>query len=394
MTTQAQAPDDAEAGAAQQQQPEDDVLLTPDPDAQRLADAEADLKKEEEDAQTQQQDDDPAVAADAAQALPTQDQQTQQQPGQQAAPQGGQRGQQGIPPARLREQTEKTRRLALSAAYYKGAYEAAQQFIQRGMMPADGQPNGQGGGQQQTREPTPDEQINAARLERATLLQKFQDGEIDAKAYAAQIDNIEDRIFAAQQKKLAPASPQATPQRVTLTMEQRMQDILSRYPAARQASVDDLRPYQPIAERILANRGRPYDRNSEASVLELREEVARLYNRDFGDGQDHPAAAHGQPAPAGNGAARPNGQQQPGQQQPQRQNGVAAGTGTHATPAQVQTKLETRAAQPPHLAQVGTTGQGSEGITAESILGMSEEELLALPPSLLARIEAGQEAGF
>jgi hypothetical protein len=344
-----------------------------DPDAVRLEAFEKELEAEGKAAA-----EGTGEPSDADKALvPGQGEGQDGQPGGQDPQQGAGQPTVAVPIARLNQQIKNTRKAEAAAAYYKGQFDAMQRLVDAGLIRPTGEPGAGDGGSAGagTAQPTLTEREVAAMMLQQQLAEKFEAGELGAGEWKKQDQLIERELFEIRQ---AMVDERRAPQPVTdLTLDERTAQIEQQYPILADLTDAQLTPLAELAKQQMKIEGEPYDPSSPASILHLRELVAAAADRLFGDGQTQ-QPGNGQPGQPGKptGTAASAG------------NTGAAQPGNQPTATQRRGKLALASQQPPSLASLpGTAQNGLDGLTEEKILGMSPEELAALPATVLDRIE-------
>lgn len=355
-----QGGDDARPQETTQQQPmetsaaEGHALSHDDPEAAELAAARA------------------AVEAEERAAAAPKEQQDQQQPAANAAPVPPQQQQPQrpgpVPYERFQQAAHRLRTLEEENAFLKGSLDVLREGRQTGAppaataVPAANEPAA----------PAPDspEAIIAAAEQRAVAAaQKFDVGEITAEELtrvqtAAAKEIATAQVHAALRQNAPAAQTSVTDQ---VLMEQHVQQLEASYPVLKALNQQQMAFLQRTAEAEAAAAGQPY-RAGPRDTMRLREHVARLANvfsQHWGM-QPQPATA------AGNGASNPT-------QNPARPSGL--------TPAAQQrlAKMDMAAGLPPDTARMGQAS-GTDEISEQQILAMSDDDLAALPAATRARL--------
>lgn len=298
----------------------------------------------------------------------------------QEADQGEQLARQGsgspmIPKARFDEVLRQAQEARERAIYLEGALQARQQ-------------QGRQQGQQQAQKSIP-QMIQEARAHKAAAAKRFDDGQISMSEYERVRDQVDDHVatlrsrayaltqrqIEEQRRRSQPRQPQqpATPQ-VSLAdqhlLEQQATDLYAGHPYLEAMSDADMQVLKQMAYAEAQRQGRPYG-STLADTYHLRQHVARL--SDLMGPTWYPA--HKPQQQASTSAKQPGGQQQTG-------SGLSA-----QAQARLQ-KMEQAAGHPPNTNDMGAAGR-SEHISDEQIMGMSDEDIAALPARVRHRLIGG-----
>lgn len=316
-----------------------------DVDLKELLDAHAAAKAEEAGKGTQEGQQEAGTEA-----------QTPTDPKPQDPPAAGKEPMPMIPKARFDEVLSERERLAQETAYWKGVAEG------RGPAPAPAAP--------QPPPITPQQHVNALRLEKASLAKKFDDGEITMSELTAKQDEIDDRIHAVREEALvSKVGNRPQPQTDDFGLQSETAKLEESHPWVKvleaipnnDADWDYLRG---VAISNLASRG--IDATSgKFGTYQLRKEIAEL--------ADHYGPTLFGPRAQAHGIALP------GTQQPQPKMSPAAQAR--------QAKLDTMSNAPPNVpAMNGAPGTGTGQPSTGQLETMSDEDIGKLPDAVRRKL--------
>lgn len=374
-------PPETPAPAEQPSAPDnDDGPTFIDPDAAELAAA---LKAvEEEDAAAGgggQAPDGQSGGDPAAEPEPTREGVPAQGQGEPQQPQGARQEPDPVPYARFREVNEAARLARERAIYLEGQMEAL-----RAALGQQGQKPQQAGQQpQQQAEPSIPERIEAERQRLLDATTQYDEGKISLSQLERVRFQTDDAIAQLREEALRRAAAAAAPQAESLhpsladetILQYQLTQLEQAHPALRMMSDADIEVLGQMARTEAARQGRPIGVGPR-ETLRLRQMAAEL--ADVMAPRWYPNSAP-QPGTAPNGAAPPATQQTAGQP------GAPAGQQALSPAAQSRLqKLNMAAAMPPDTHSMGGAGR-ADHLSDASIEAMSDEEILALPPSLRNR---------
>lgn len=278
-----------------------------------------------------------------------------------------------IPKARFDQVRERARDAQIAAIEAKAESKTLRDLLERGVI----QPHQLPGGAPPAQAPAPTipEQVSTLREQQRALATDFEGGRIGAAEWEKQRQDVDDKIL-----ELRLNERQAQPaQNEDLLLTERTDAIVVQYPILEHLTKAHLDPLGKIAVATMEFEGKTYNSNDPSSVLDLRQRIAKMADQAYEiEGVASPSRQTQAPAtePAQAPAAAPTAST-PAPAQP----GV--------TPEQRKAKLDLAAQQPPSLTSApGSTTGGLDGLTEESFLAMSTEEVAQLPTEVLDRIAA------
>ena len=387
------APEEQEEGQPVNGDAEDDepAIDPKDPDAIELREAEAALKAEEEGKKDGTDDGgepggekaEPGTAeADAGEKpgeAPSSTekpkapaaQETAGEPGEAEPERQGPDEQNMVPQSRVNRIAAQRNEAVLHAARLQGQNEAMRAMMEKGTAGPGGEqlPQGPVG--------TPEERIAAIREEKAASTLKYEEGELSAVEWQKQQDGFEDQVFAVRQEQLqpnaGPQTPDDQPQARDPYVESLMDGLEAKHPYSTViAGKLDWAIIESKALESLRNDGVELRKDAQSTLL-LRTRMAEITDTYgpamTGKTLEEVKAAQAKKSPKStpdaDGQQAAPAQKKPGELSPQAQ--------------ARKEKLDLAAGIAPDVSNLGGASSGTEVLTSEQILGMSEEEIAALP---------------
>lgn len=248
-----------------------------------------------------------------------------------------------VPKARLDEVLRKNAEMAERIARLEGAVGAI----------AMGKPAGTTPAEEPAREPTPEERIEAIRADIDKLAEQYESGEISTREWARENTRLQETLLDLRAATTSRAAQSDA------YLEEQTGNLVREFPVLTTITSDDVEAIVPLARREAQKQGIDI-----STDLKLRRHIAAFAQSYYGQNQ----------APGG----KPQGQGQPSQ--------PAAGNG--------QAKLNMARNAPPNLNQhaVAYSGQSAGAPSDDRVMQMRDDDLLALPPDVLAKIANGQSA--
>ena len=278
-----------------------------------------------------------------------------------------------IPKARFDQVRERARDAQIAQLKAESRADTLQDLIERGVIQPHQVPPGTAGAEVPKTIP---EQVTAIRDQQKNLAAEFEAGRLGAQDWEGKRQALDDQVL-----ELRLSEHQAPQPTEDLLLSERTDALIKDYPILDHLTAEQLTPVKNIAMEHMILSGTPYEPNSPSSLLDLRQRVATLADQAWHmEGVHSPSRDPKAPAtpaqPAATPPATPLTAATPAPEQP----GVTA--------AERKAKLDLAAQQPPTLTSApGTTIGGIDALTEETFLKMTTEEVAALPPEVLDRIE-------
>jgi hypothetical protein len=274
-----------------------------------------------------------------------------------------------IPKPRFDEINQRARNLAKDNIRLEAERDTLQRLIDSGRITVEG---GKTSATFAAAEKTPQEQIAELQAEQRALAKQFSDGAFDADEWEEKRQGIDNRIWDLRSRSQNGANG-ATPKSPDLYLDEKTAEIEQQFPILQHLTKEQLQPIAKMAIAYMEFEEKPFNANDPRSVLDLRRRVAQMASQKYYLEGEEPA---------------PDGQNNSASGAPATQPTASARPGGGVTPLQRAGKIALAASHPPNLNQSpGGTKGGLPSLTEESLVGMTTEDIAALPPEVLDRIE-------
>lgn len=242
-------------------------------------------------------------------------------------------------------------------------------------------------------EPTPQEKIAALQDVLVKAAKAYDQDEINLEALETKRAEVGNQIFAIQLELIGGSVGDVVKNHMPtssgdLALSHETEKIKKAFPVVNYISEEEQDALVPIAIQRLVDAGITIDNKDPRSHLQVRRETARIAN--WMHGHRVPEAERVQPQPPAEGAQPDAGGQaqqaaRPGDSPPPQAGQRALSPEALA----VKAKLEEAQRQPPNIGATGDSSieGGIEAIDDDWIANASEEDILALPKSVLTQIE-------